>query len=196
MTDDLVNSLGDLKMKKAPFFLYERDTGLVSKEYKLSDFFTKGLLNKYEIRNIGKNFSVTYFSDYENRDSYKEEYKYIIIDDYSNPVSQDEIYLALESLSNEINDIDVLFYVPDVKRGIPVCDTGINNKKRYNKRFRLKPIFCLNEIKQTCKQYHDEFEPLVKRTRVFHNTPCWEDENHFCNVINKNWKKYRKYQYK
>ena len=33
-------------MKKAPFFLYERDKGLVSKEYHLEDFFNKGFLNK------------------------------------------------------------------------------------------------------------------------------------------------------
>lgn len=52
-------------MKKAPFFLYERDKGLVSKEYNLKDFFNKGFLNKYEIRNIGKDFTVKYFSNYK-----------------------------------------------------------------------------------------------------------------------------------
>lgn len=183
-------------MKKAPFFLYERDKGLVSKEYHLEDFFNKGFLNKYEIRNVGKDFTVKYFSNYENSDSYKKEYKYVIIDDCSNPISQDELSLVLENLSNEVNNIDILFYVPDVQRGCPVEDTGKNSKKKHKRRFRLKPIYCLNEIKQTCEQYHEDFEPLVKAKRLFHNMPCWEDNYYFGNVINKNWKKYRKHQYK
>lgn len=183
-------------MKKAPFFLYERNIGLISKEYSLEDFFTKGFLNKYEIKNIGKNFTVVYFPNHENSYYYKQEYKYVITDDYSNPVSQDEISIVLENLSDTINDLDILFYIPDINRGLPIIGTGINNKKRYNKRFRLKSIHCLNEIKQTCNQHHEEFEPLVKRKRVFHNIPCWEDNHYFCKIINKNWKKYRKNQYK
>lgn len=180
-------------MKKAPFFLYERYKGLIVKVYELEKLF-ESFLNRYEINNVGKNFTVYYFDDYEY--PHKKEYKYVILDDYSNPVSQQELLTAFENINSEMSDVDKLFYIPEVKRGLPVSETGINQKKRDKKRFRLKPIFCLNEIKQTCFQYRDEYEPKAKNKRNFRNFACWEDKYIWGDVVNKNWKKYRKHQYK
>lgn len=180
-------------MKKAPFFLYERNTGLICKVYDLKELF-EGFLNRYEINNVGKNFTIHYFNDYNS--SYKKEYKYIILDDYGNPVSQQELLIAFEDINSEMSNIDKLFDIPKIKRGLPISNTGINQKKRHKKRFRLKPIFCLNEIKQTCIQYRDDNEPKVKNKRKFYNYACWEDKYIWGDVVNKSWKKYRKHQYK
>lgn len=53
--------------------------------------------------------------------------------------------------------IEGLFGVPDVERGIAVEGAGSRFRKLKQRRYRKLQNVCLNEIKQKCKQYLEEY---------------------------------------
>lgn len=196
-------------MKKAPYYLYKNDGTkegyFVSKVERLEDFFEHDFLGRWDISQSGTVFKEVHVNkDYVNgriirTGSYTKEYPFVVRDDNFNAVSQNELYEAFntfESERKEKNMIEGLFGVPDVERGVVVEGTGSKFRKVKQRRYRKLQNVCLNEIKQTCKQYLDEYEPKVRNKRNFYNMPYWEGYYTSDNVNSRNWKKYRSKQYK
>lgn len=188
-------------MKEKYFRLFHYRNGIETEVVKVSNLYTLflgGYLSESELCHVceTETFPVKEEDYYAIQlRHYRYEYTdlYIVADEsgVSIPVEELETVYArfVEAFSDA--EVDGLFGVPDVVRGTPIDGTG--KKSRFKK---LKAIQCLNEIKQTCDRHLDEFEPDVKPDRRHHNMGCWEDAYYFREHQSKNWKNYRKKQYK
>jgi len=188
-------------MKEKYFRLFEYKNGLeieVTKVYNLHSLFSCGYLDYHDLGNIIDE-EKSFVNDEDCHAIQRNKYRYTLCHTY---IVADEkgVSVALETLETvydnfiaQFSDLDVdgLFNVPDVVRGAPIEGTG---KTCFFK--KLKAIKCLNEIKQTCARHLDEFEPDVRPIRKHHNIGCWEDAYYFRGHQSKNWKNYRKKQYK
>lgn len=196
-------------MKKSPYYLYQNNGTekgfFVSKFERLEDIFKHELLTRWNIPQSGTVFKEVHVNkDYINgrmvrTGSYTKEYRFVVRDDNCNTVSQNELYEAFNNFELEKKErlmIEGLFGVPDVERGISVEGTGSRFRKVKQRRYRKLQNVCLNEIKQTCKQYFEEYEPPVRSKRNFYNMPYWEGYYTSDNENSRNWKKYRNKQYK
>lgn len=196
-------------MKKAPYYLYQNNGTkigyFVSKVERLQDFFEHDFLRRWDISQSGIVFKEVHVNkDYVDgriirTGSYTKEYPFVVRDDNCNAVSQNELYEAFNNFESEMKErkmIEGLFGVPDVERGVAVEGTGSRFRKVKQRRYRKLQNVCLNEIKQTCKQHLDEYEPRVRNKRNFYNMPYWEGYYTSDNVNSRNWKKYRNKQYK
>lgn len=189
-------------MKDKYFRLFHYKNGIETEVVKVSNLynlFLGGYLSRYDLDNVfeAEKSSIQdedYYAiqlrqyRYEHSDGF-----YIVADESGVSVPAKKLEATCSSFMEDFSDVDAdgLFGVPDVVRGEPVEGTG----KTFFFR-KLKALQCLNEKKQTCNRYLDEFEPDVRPSRKHHNIGCWEDDYYFREHQSKNWKNYRKKQYK
>lgn len=189
-------------MKDKYFRLFHYKNGIETEVVKVSNLynlFLGGYLSRYDLDNVFE----TDKSSIQDEDyyaiqlrQYRYEYSdgfYIVADESGVSVPAEKLEATCSSFMEDFSDVDAdgLFGVPDVVRGKPVEGTG---KTLYFRNLRLKQ--CLNEMKQTCVRHLEEFEPDVRPVRRHHNMGCWEDAYYFRKHQSKNWKNYRKKQYK
>lgn len=188
-------------MKEKYFRLFKYKNGLeteVAKVYNLYSLFSGGYLDYLDLDNVFDTETPfindeDYYAIQRNKYRYESFDTYIIADEAGVSASVEILRAVCAEFMEQFSDVDVdgLFNVPDVVRGKPIEGTG----KTFFSR-KLKAIQCLNEKKQTCIRHLDEFEPDVRPSRKHNNIVCWEDAYYFRGYQSKNWKNYRKKQYK
>lgn len=188
-------------MKEKYFRLFHYKNGIETEVVKVSNLYTlflDGHLSESELRNVCETeiFPIKEEDYYAIQlRHYRYEYTdiYIVADESGVSIPVEKLETVYARFSEDFPDVEMdgLFGIPDIVRGMPIEGTG----KTFFSR-KLKAIQCLNEKKQTCARHFDEFEPDVKPSRKHHNIGCWEDAYYFREHQSKNWKNYRKKQYK
>lgn len=188
-----------MNIRKPPFILYKRGCRVaVVDDLKL--LFKNKHIRKNDLKNIGKfdynEIVVRYDENWKVVDKYIQHniYLYTITDRDGNVIPRDFIISAFD----EFERIDAkVVYSINIQRGQAIKGTGRIRRVRKRKS-RFKYISALNEIRQTCQRYRDEFEPDVKAKRRHHSVLLIEDayDDRFSYKKESNWKRYRKKQYK